>query len=95
MIRFAALGLAASAVAGAGLLAACSQTASEIEQAQKEVAAVCAAAVPLANVEPAIGVYITAACASEEEIAKLALDPTTLAWITKLYDELEALAAKG
>lgn len=74
----------------ASVLAAvgCANVAQRAGDVQAEIAAVCQEAAPLAGVDPAIGIYVTAACATEEAIAKVALSPSGLHWIEKLYAEL-------
>lgn len=74
-------------------LAACS--AAQVETAksyQDKIAAACAVAVPLAGAVPSVGIYITAACASEAMIAKLALNPTSLAWLEDLIAKAKSKA---
>jgi hypothetical protein len=84
---------AALALAGALAIGGCASAVTTATTVQDEVVAVCADAVPLASLDPAIGVYVTAACASEEAIAKVALSPTGLAWLERLYAELQTAKA--
>jgi hypothetical protein len=74
-----------------GAASACSQAVTDAGKAQQEIAMVCAEAAPLAALYPAVGVYVTAACADEEAIAKLALSPGGLAWLEQLYRELATI----
>jgi hypothetical protein len=90
-IVLAGMALAIAAFAGTG----CAQAVPQAQQAQARIVALCGAAVPLTGFDPAIGVYVAAACATEEAIAKVALSPTGVAWLTRLYDELRTAAGKG
>lgn len=54
-----------------------------IQGYQDQIVSACNLALPLAAV-PIIGTYITAGCATEQAIAKLALDPSSLAWVNGL-----------
>ncbi len=51
---------------------------------QAQIAAACNVAIMVGAADPAIGIYIVAACKTEEAIARLALDPTALAWVNGL-----------
>jgi hypothetical protein len=55
---------------------------------EARIEALCAEAEPLADLYPPVGVYVHAACATEAMIAKLALDPRTVAWLQAMIDEL-------
>src|SRR5258706_15159083 len=60
-------------------LAGCTTTqVATVQGYQDQLVSACSLALPLAVV-PMVGVYITAGCATEEGIAKLALDPSKLA----------------
>ncbi len=66
-------------------LTAC--TAAEVNKAQtyqNDITAACAVAMPLAGVAGPAAPYIVAGCATEEAIAKLALDPSSLEWVNGL-----------
>jgi hypothetical protein len=98
----------AGAGAGAAFLLLCSCTSTStlsptptpsptlggtVQTYQQQIVAACTIAEDLAGVDPAIGVYITAGCGTEEAIAALVLNPTSLAWLNSLISQASALKA--
>lgn len=78
-IRKPALAVAFAAVFS---LSACTQA--QLDQAdayQAQIARVCAMASALAPIAGPYAVWIIGACSTEAAIAKLALDPSSLAWL--------------
>ena len=68
-----------------GLLASCSATQiASVSTYQADIASVCAVAMTLAPVAGPVAPWIIGGCATEEAIAKLALDPSSLAWLQGL-----------
>lgn len=68
-----------------GTLTAC--TPAQLDRAagyQAQIAGACAVASTLAAVAGPYAVWIVGACSTEAAIAKLALDPSSLAWLTDL-----------
>ena len=66
-------------------LSAC--TSAQLDKAasyQAEVAAACNVAMGLAPMVPTVAPWILGACAAESGIAKLAADPSSLAWLNGL-----------
>src|SRR5258706_10341894 len=62
-------------------------TPAQVERAwtyQDAVASMCSTAMLLATAAGPVGVYIIGGCATEAAVAKLALDPTSLAWLQGL-----------
>lgn len=55
-----------------------------VQSYQDKIASVCKGALMLAPFAPAIEPWVVGGCASEAAIAKLALDPTSLAWLDGL-----------
>ncbi len=55
---------------------------------QAEIAGACQVAMTLAPVAGPYAVYIIGACAGEEAIARLALDPSSLAWLQGIIARL-------
>ena len=79
------------AVAGIMCLVGCTSTSEAPTTGfQSQIEAACSDAMLLANVDPAIGVYITAGCGTEEAIAALAANPTSLAWVNDLIAKVKA-----
>lgn len=77
------------------LLAACSSA--QLKQAQDVAGKVdsvlttaCTDALAVAGLVPAIGLYITAGCATAEGIAKLAADPTSAQWLGELIGKIKS-----
>lgn len=72
-------------------LTACSDTQlATASKYQKDVAAVCSGAMLLAPLAGPMAPWIIAGCGSEEAIAKLALDPTSKAWVDGLIKKVMA-----
>ncbi len=72
-------------------LAGCTTTqVATVQGYQDQLVSACSLALPLAVV-PMVGVYITAGCATEQAIAKLALDPSSLAWVNGLIVKAKAV----
>ena len=82
--------LATFAALGACWLAGCAPQ-QQLATAQGQIEALCTLVVPLAPLYPPVGVYATAACATDAAIAKVAASPTGLAWLTQIYAELRAM----
>lgn len=77
--------LALSLVLIALSLASCTQAQlDKVQSYQDKVAGACAVAMAAAVYLPAVSPWIIGGCASEAAIAKLALDPTSLAWLKGL-----------
>lgn len=87
-----AMALIAMALAACVLAVQIACTATQVMKAdsvQAEITKLCGIAIPLASLDPAVGVYAQAACVSEEMIAKLALDPHTVAWLQGIIAQLK------
>ena len=83
-----ALGLAAALS-----LAACQEIADTATNLDPKLTAACDAALALAPFAGPYAVWIEAACGSAEAIAKLAHDPSSLAWLAQLIADVEKLRA--
>ena len=73
-------------------LAAC--TPSQIQQAQlyqERIAGACSVAMTLAPIAGPIAPWIIGGCASEAMIARLALDPSSLAWVNELVAKVRSM----
>jgi len=69
----------------ASMLAACTPAQQAAAPGyQQEIAAACNVAMVLAPMAGPVAPWIIGGCATEEAIAKLALDPSSLAWINGL-----------
>ena len=86
------LALAIGLAAALGL-AACQQIAAEANKIDPKLTAACDAALALAPFAGPYAVWIEAACGSAEAIAKLAQDPSSLAWLDQLIADVEKLRA--
>lgn len=82
MIAAATLGLAATACTPQQVATATSY--------QQKISDACAIAMPLSSAAPAIAPWIIGGCATEDAIARLALDPTSLAWVNDLINKARA-----
>ena len=74
-----------AAIAGLALLASCTQA--QLDQAaayQAQIATACNIAMALLPQSGSVAPWIVGGCSSEAMIAKLALDPTSLAWVNQL-----------
>ena len=69
------------AACGGGITPQQAQTAGTY---QAQIAAACNVAMSLAPAAGPVAPWIVGGCGSEELIAKLALDPTSLAWVNSL-----------
>jgi hypothetical protein len=79
------------ALALAGLLALAACTPAQLEEAtlyQARIAGACSVAMTLAPVAGLAAPWIIGACGTEAAIARIALDPSTLAWINDLVAKL-------
>ncbi len=78
---------------GAALaLAACTpQQVLTAGQYQAQIAGACQVAMTLAPVAGPYSVWIIGACATEEAIARLALDPASLAWLQGIVARLRQI----
>jgi len=76
-------------------LAACQQIAAEATKIDPKLTAACDAALALSSLAGVYAVWIEAACGSAEAIAKLAQDPTSLAWLEQLIADVEKLRTGG
>ena len=77
-----------AAVAGIAMLTSCTQA--QLDQAaayQAQIAGACAVAMTLAPIAGSVAPWIVGGCSSEAMIAKLALDPTSLAWVNELIEK--------
>ena len=83
-----AIGLAA-----AFNLAACQQVADTAKNLDPKLTAACNAALALSSLAGPYAVWIVAACGSAEAIARLAQDPSSLAWLEQLIADVEKLHA--
>lgn len=72
-------------------LTGCPAAQNVAQSVNTQIASICAKAAPLAGAYPPVGVYLTAACADEASIAKVALSPTGLSWISMLWGQLQAI----
>ena len=75
--------------AALALLAGC--TPAQIDRAnayQRQIAAACSVAMSLSTLAGPIAPYIIAGCGTEAMIAKLALDPSSLAWVHELIGKV-------
>lgn len=64
------------------IIGACTpQQALNFQPYQNQIAGACNIAMTLAPVAGPYGMYIIGACATEEAIARLALDPSSLVWL--------------
>lgn len=71
------------------IAAACTpQQALNFQPYQNQIAGACSVAMKLAPVAGPHGVYIIGACATEEAIARLALDPDSLVWLNGIVARL-------
>lgn len=80
-----------AAIASLGALGAC--TAAQVGTAnryQAEIAGACAVAMKLAPIAGQVAPWIVGGCATEAAIAKLALDPNSLAWVEGLAVKVKA-----
>ena len=80
-----------AAIASLGALGAC--TAAQVDTAnryQAEIAGACAVAMTLAPIAGQVAPWIIGGCATEAAIAKLALDPSSLAWLQGLVAKAKA-----
>ena len=71
------------------LLAGCTQA--QIDRAnayQRQIAAACSIAMSLSALAGPVAPYIIAGCGTEAMIAKLALDPSSLAWVHELIGKV-------
>jgi len=82
------LALAFGLAAGLGL-ASCQQIADEAKTIDPKLTAACNAAMALSPLAGPYAVWIAAACGSAEAIAKLAQDPSSLAWLEQLIADVE------
>ncbi len=74
-----------AAVAGLALLASCTQA--QLDQAaayQAQIATACNIAMALLPQSGSVAPWINAGCSTQDMIAKLALDPSSLVWINEL-----------
>ncbi len=72
-------------IACAGLLVACTpEQVIRAQSYQDKIAGACSGAMSLSPIAGPIAPYIIGGCGAEEMIAKLALNPTSLAWINGL-----------
>ncbi len=79
------------AIAGALLLAACTpQQAERAGDYQQAIAAACNIAMGLAPMAGPVAPWIIGGCISEEAIARLALDPNSLAWVNDQIAKVRA-----
>lgn len=66
-------------------LAGCTSAAQQdARKYQADIASVCGVAMTLASLAGPIAPWIIGACSTEEAVAKLALDPTSLEWLNGL-----------
>jgi hypothetical protein len=80
-------------LAGALGLAACQEVADTAKTIDPKLTAACDAALTLASFAGPYAVWIEAACGTAEAIAKLAENPTSLAWLQQLIADAEKLHA--
>ena len=90
VIRGLALAIGLAAALG---LAACQEIADTAKTLDPKLTAACNAALALSSFAGPYAVWIEAACGSAEAIAKLALDPSSLAWLEQLLADVEKLRA--
>ena len=85
-------GLALALALGLGL-AACQPVADRAAAIDPKLTAACTAALALSPLAGPYAVWIEAACGTAEALAKLAHDPTSLAWLDQLIADVEQLRA--
>ena len=81
----------------AALIAVGGCTAAQVNQAntvQSDIAAACAVAMTFVPVAGPVAPYIVAGCGTEQAIASLALNPTSLSWVNGLIAQAKTLAAQ-
>ena len=86
------LALAIGLAAALGL-AACQEIADTAKTLDPKLTAACNTALALSSFAGPYAVWIEAACGSAEAIAKLAQDPSSLAWLDQLIADVEKLRA--
>jgi len=74
-------------------LAACQEIPDEAKTIDPKLTAACNAAMGLSPLAGPYAVWIEAACGSAERIARLAQDPTSLAWLEQLIADVRKLRA--
>jgi hypothetical protein len=97
-------------LAGLGLFASCNATSPQTDPTEAEnqavrlhvvandqtaIRGICAQFAPLAGLSPPVGVYLTAACADDVVIAKVASSPTGTAWVAKVVNDLLTLLSNA
>lgn len=92
-------------LAAASLLAVAACTGTQVNTAVADVQAGCVAALTAsntaagltkggaANTVASINTYLVAGCATADAVAKLAADPTSVAWLNQQAGALQAIAA--
>ena len=69
-------------------LSACSSVdPAKVSAYQSQIAAACDVAMGLAPMVPTVAPWVVGACAAESGIAKLAADPSSLAWLNGLISK--------
>lgn len=82
----------AAPIAGLLALAGCDPTQQQAAQGyQDKITGACNVAMTLAPLAGAVAPWIVGGCSTEAAIAKLALDPTSLAWVNGLVGKVKAL----
>jgi hypothetical protein len=84
-----------SALAGVLALSVAGCTQAQLDRAagyQAQIASACAVAMSLAPIAGPYAVWIVGACQSEAMIARLALDPSSYAWLQELIAKARGLA---
>lgn len=75
--------------AAALMLAACAPSQlADAQRYQADIAGVCGVAMTLAPFAPMIAPWVIGGCATEAAVAKLALDPSSLAWVNGLVAKM-------
>ncbi len=77
--------LVTAAIVALSAVGACTaQQASTAQGYQDQIAGACTVAMTLAPIAGPVAPWIIGGCATEQAVAKLALDPSSLAWINGL-----------